>query len=158
MSFQNIRDLIDSIFSVIKTIGIIDILDMALLSYIIYLALKLMRETRAGQLIKGIVLLAGGYIICKSLQLRVTTYIISKALDIGLIAVLIIFQPELRRALEKVGRARMSQFFGFGETQSDLETKWARAIQAICYSCVELSATFTGALIVIERRTRLGSR
>ena len=158
MSFQNIRDLIDSIFSVIKTIGIIDILDMALLSYIIYLALKLMRETRAGQLIKGIVLLAGGYIICKSLQLRVTTYIISKALDIGLIAVLIIFQPELRRALEKVGRARMSQFFGFGETQSDLETKWARAIQAICDSCVELSATFTGALIVIERRTRLGEQ
>ena len=156
MSLQDIRD---SLLSVIKTMGIVDFIDIALLTYIIYLLLKLIRETRAGQLIKGIVLLVGAYVICNYIQLKAVTYLIKQTIDIGLIAVLILFQPELRRALEKVGRTRMGlKMFGFGDSRTDLEERWSVAVEAICDSCVELSATCTGALIVIERQVRLGEQ
>ena len=118
-----------------------------------------MRETRAGQLVKGIVLLALGYLISSIVGLKSLKYIISTAFDIGLIAIIILFQPELRRALEKVGRTRLGfNLFGFGESQDELTEKWSDAIQSICDSCVELSATCTGALIVIERQTKLGEQ
>lgn len=156
MSFQDIKD---SLFSVVKTMGVVDFIDILLLTYIVYLLLKLIRETRAGQLMKGIVLLVIAYLVAKYVELKSITYIIKQALDVGLIALLILFQPELRRALEKVGRTKMGlSILGFGETKSDLETKWNSAIQAICDSCVELSATCTGALIVVERQVRLGEQ
>ena len=156
MSFQDIKD---SLFSVVKTMGVVDFIDILLLTYIVYLLLKLIRETRAGQLMKGIVLLVIAYVVAKYVELKSITYIIKQALDVGLIALLILFQPELRRALEKVGRTKMGlNILGFGETKSDLETKWNSAIQAICDSCVELSATCTGALIVVERQVRLGEQ
>lgn len=156
MSFQDIKD---SLFSVVKTMGVVDFIDILLLTYIVYLLLKLIRETRAGQLMKGIVLLVIAYVVAKYVELKSITYIIKQALDVGLIALLILFQPELRRALEKVGRTKMGlSILGFGETKSDLETKWNSAIQAICDSCVELSATCTGALIVVERQVRLGEQ
>lgn len=156
MSFQDIKD---SLFSVVKTMGVVDFIDILLLTYIVYLLLKLIRETRAGQLMKGIVLLVIAYVVAKYVELKSITYIIKQALDVGLIALLILFQPELRRALEKVGRTKMGlSILGFGETKSDLETKWNSAIQAICDSCVELSATCTGALIVVERQVKLGEQ
>ena len=156
MSFQDIKD---SLFSVVKTMGVVDFIDILLLTYIVYLLLKLIRETRAGQLMKGIVLLVIAYVVAKYVELKSITYIRKHALDVGLIALLILFQPELRRALEKVGRTKMGlSILGFGETKSDLETKWNSAIQAICDSCVELSATCTGALIVVERKVRLGEQ
>ena len=99
MSFQDIKD---SLFSVVKTMGVVDFIDILLLTYIVYLLLKLIRETRAGQLMKGIVLLVIAYVVAKYVELKSITYIIKQALDVGLIALLILFQPELRRALEKV--------------------------------------------------------
>ncbi|MBE6839711.1 MAG: diadenylate cyclase CdaA [Ruminococcus sp.] len=156
MSFQDIKD---SLFSVVKTMSIVDFIDIALLTYLVYLILKLVKETRAGQLIKGILLLVAAYVVFNAIQLKAVTYIIKQTIDIGLIAVLILFQPELRRALEKVGRTRMGlKMFGFGESRSDLHERWTPAIQAICDSCIELSATCTGALIVIERQVRLGEQ
>ena len=152
-------DIIDSILNVLNTVTIVDFVDIAILSYLIYLLIKLVRETRAGQLVKGIVLLALGYLISSIVGLKSIKYIISTILNIGLIAIIIIFQPELRRALEKVGRTRLGfNLFGFGESQDELTEKWSDAIQSICDSCVELSATCTGALIVIERQTKLGEQ
>lgn len=152
-------DIIDSILNVLNTVTIVDFVDIAILSYLVYLLIKLVRETRAGQLVKGIVLLALGYLISSVVGLKSLKYIISTAFDIGLIAIIILFQPELRRALEKVGRTRLGfNLFGFGESQDELTEKWSDAIQSICDSCVELSATCTGALIVIERQTKLGEQ
>ena len=154
-----LMDIIDSILNVLNTVTIVDFVDIAILSYLVYLLIKLVRETRAGQLVKGIVLLALGYLISSIVGLKSLKYIISTAFDIGLIAIIILFQPELRRALEKVGRTRLGfNLFGFGESQDELTEKWSDAIQSICDSCVELSATCTGALIVIERQTKLGEQ
>lgn len=163
MSLENLKmtlhDFLDSLLSVIKTVNIVDIIDVLLLAYIVYLMLKLIRETRAGQLVKGIVLLVAGYLISKYIGLKTITYILSQMLDIGIIAMLILFQPELRRAIEKVGRTKIGlTFFGLGETADELSFKWNKAIEAVCDSCVELSATCTGALIVMERQVKLGEQ
>ena len=146
-------------FSILKTLEFRDFIDIIVLAYIIYLLLKLIRETRAGQLVKGIVLLVAGYFLCSVLKLKIMQFILSKALNIGLIAVLILFQPELRRTLEKFGRARVGlRALGLNLSSDELSQKWDTAIEAICDSCVELSASCTGALIVVERQVRLGEQ
>ena len=156
MSFHDIKD---AFFSILTTLEFIDVIDVAILAYIIYVALKLIRETRAGQLLKGILLFVAGYFLSKFFQLKIIEYLLKSALDIGLIAMIILFQPELRRALEKFGRTKFDILnFGFGQGSDVLVKKWENAIDSICDSCVELSATCTGALIVVERQVRLGEQ
>lgn len=151
-----LRDILDMIFSVIKTAQPVDILDILVLSYVVYLGMKLIRETRAGQLIKGIFLLLFVYIIASWINMKAISYLLSETLNIGLIALIILFQPELRRTLEKAGYTKLGlRFSGSSNVDSGV---WSRTIDVICDACVELSATSTGALIVIERQTRLGEQ
>ena len=153
------HDITDAFLSILSTLEFKDFIDMGILSYIIYIALKLIRETRAGQLVKGIMFLVGAYFISKYLKLKVIEYLLKGTLDIGFIAMIILFQPELRRALEKFGRAKLDILsFGFGQGSDSLTKKWESAIESICDSCVELSATCTGALIVVERQVKLGEQ
>ncbi len=153
------HDMKYAFFSLMTTIELKDIMDLAVLAYIIYLLLKLIRETRAGQLVKGILLLVAAYFISSLLELTVMEYILGHALDIGLLAMLILFQPELRRALEQFGQTKIGiKLMGIGIPSNDVKQRWNTAIEAICDSCVELSASCTGALIVIERKTRLGEQ
>ena len=153
------HDMKYAVVSVLSTLEFRDLVDLLALSYIIYLLLKLIRETRAGQLIKGILLLVAGYFISSFLKLKVIKYILEKVLDIGFLAMIILFQPELRRVLEKFGRTKLGvHFLGLGINSDELVQKWNVAIEAICDSCVELSASCTGALIVVERQVRLGER
>ena len=153
------HDITDAFLSILSTLEFKDFIDMGILAYIIYIALKLIRETRAGQLVKGIMFLVGAYFISKFLKLKVIEYLLKSTLDIGLIAMIILFQPELRRALEKFGRAKLDILnFGFGQGSDSLTKKWESAIEAMCDSCVELSATCTGALIVVERQVKLGEQ
>lgn len=156
---MSLRDIKDAFLSIISTIEFIDIIDVVILTYLIYLLLKLIRETRAGQLVKGILLLVGGYFVSDFLELKTITYILKQALDVGIIIIIILFQPELRRVLEKAGRTKISmRFLSFGQNTDELTRKWETAIDAVCDSCVELSASLTGALIVIERQVRLGEQ
>ena len=112
--FDSIKDALNSVWNVILSITPIDIVDMVLLTYLVYLFIKLMRETRAGQLIKGIVLFIIAYLISKNVGLKAITYLIDRMLDIGLVALIVMFQPELRRALEKVGRTQLGVCRAFG--------------------------------------------
>ena len=156
---SGIRDFFDGLLSVLSTIKPIDIVDVLILAYVIYMLLKLIRETRAGQLLKGILLLVIGYWISRLIGLTAVTYILKQTLSIGVLAMIILFQPELRRALEKAGRTKFGiKLFGLGQGTDELQQKWDPAIEAICDSCVELSATCTGALIVVERQVRLGEQ
>lgn len=157
--YDSIKDALNSAWNMLLSITPIDIVDMVLLTYLVYLFIKLMRETRAGQLIKGIILFIIAYLISKNIGLKAITYIIDRMLDIGLVALIVMFQPELRRALEKVGRTQLGvRLFGLGETVDEVTSKWSHAINAICDSCAELSSTCTGALIVIECQTKLGEQ
>lgn len=147
--------------NVIASMTPIDGLDILMLSIIIYALMKWVKETRAEQLVKGIAVLGAAYGIAAILEMKAITFLLSRTFDIGLLALLIMFQPELRRALEKVGHTKVGQLgvFQLGSEMSD-ETvaKWNTAIEAICDACDDLSATTTGALIVIERQTKLGEQ
>ena len=153
------QQVLDAFLSVISTFKPIDVLDVLILTYVIYLLLKLIRETRAGQLVKGIIFLVAGYFVSKAIGLKVVSYLLQNALSMGVLAMIILFQPELRRALEKAGRSKFGiRLFGLGQNSDELKQKWVPAIDAICDSCVELSASCTGALIVVERQVRLGEQ
>lgn len=149
------------VWDVFKTFEFIDIVDVLLFSYLIYKGWNLIRETRAYQLVKGILLLTLAYLVAQTLELKMLTFVLSKTFDIGLFALLVIFQPELRRILEKVGRTKVR---GLGilnlgtQENDDISVRWENAIGAIIDSCDELAATTTGALIVIERQTKLGEQ
>lgn len=84
--------------------GLVDYLDILLLAYLIYKGIKIIKETRAEQLIKGIILLAILFFVVNQFQLKAMKVIIETFLNVGIIAILIVFQPELRRVLEKMGR------------------------------------------------------
>ena len=156
MSFGDIKD---AFLSILSTLELIDVIDVAILAYVIYILLKLIRETRAGQLVKGIVILVAVYFISEFLGFKTITYLLRQTLDIGLIAMIILFQPELRRMLEKAGRTKFGvRWLGIGQSSDELTEMWDGPIEAICDSCVELSATCTGALIVVERAVRLGEQ
>ncbi|MCI7805315.1 MAG: diadenylate cyclase CdaA [Oscillospiraceae bacterium] len=153
-----VKNILNMVWNVMQSITFMDVIDILLMSYLVYLLIKLIRETRAGQLVKGILFIVIAYVISNLIGLKAMSYIIKSALDIGLLAILIMFQPEIRRALEKAGRSKIGiTLFSVGET-ADQSAKWNTCIEAICDSCVDLSATKTGALIVIERQTKLGEQ
>ena len=135
------------------SVTVFDVIDILLLTFLVYSLIKLMRETRAMQLLKGIFLLLIVFILVKSFDLKVMGYLIDNFLQVGIIALIIVFQPELRRILEKVGRAKVSTLGGSSER---IATDRDKAIAGIAEACARLHDSKTGALIVIERETRLG--
>lgn len=152
-------DFINSFTNVISSITVMDLIDILLMSFLIYKLWKLVKETRATQLIKGIILLAVAYFVVDALGLKTLTFILSNTFSIGLFALLVIFQPELRRALEKVGRTKMKTLNIFSAIEDeDITSRWEKTINIIVDSCEDLSAATTGALIVIERQTKLGEQ
>lgn len=154
-----IKNTLSMIWSVIQTMTVLDIIDILLMSYLVYLLIKLVRETRASQLIKGIFLVVIVYFLSTLIGFKSITYVTETILDVGLLAIIIMFQPEIRRALEKAGRTKLgASLFNFTDKSDELIQSWKKAIDAICESCEELSKTKTGALIVVEQQTRLGEQ
>lgn len=147
------------VLDVIRDFEIQDLIDILLVSYLIYKAFKLVRETRAEQLIKGILLLAVSYFLAKTLLLKTMSYILEQIFQIGIIALIVLFQPELRRALEKFGRSKVVDFGSFSsETSEKKAVIWGKVIDRLCMGVEKLSETKTGALIVIEQKTKLGEQ
>lgn len=156
---MDMRDIFNAFISVCMSISLADILDMVLLSYLLFKFMQLVRETRAQQLVKGICIMLVGYLIADFLQLKIMTLLLTTCFQWGILALIIMFQPELRRILEKIGRAKIVDFSMFGNADAqDMSEPWNKAINAICDATSSLSSTATGALIVCERQTRLGEQ
>ena len=118
---------------------------------VIFLAAKIIKfakNSRAWQLLKGIFFLLIANSISYFLQLRILNYLLSIVMTWGVFALIVIFQPELRRALEQLGTNKFTRFFGIDK---DIETRTKEDIYKIIIAATELSKTRTGALIVIER-------
>lgn len=147
-------------FASVLPITFWDVLDIAVLGYLIYKVIKLMRETRAGGLFKGLIILVAIYLISSIFQMKAIKYLLNKAMEVGLFALIVLFQPELRRTLEKIGHSKVSKIgvFGSNESSNDTAVVWNNAIDSICDACEDLSSTTTGALIVIEMETKLGEQ
>lgn len=136
----------------ISNLRIFDIIDILIIALIVYKAIEFLRETRAGQLVKGIVLLLALYAFAIAFKLAVLRWLLSAVFGSAIVAVAIIFQPELRRLLERVGQTRIS---GLQSSNSDAENV-IESVDKICKTAGQLQKTKTGALIVFERRTQLG--
>lgn len=125
------------------------ILDITIVIFLAYELLRMVKDSRAWQLVKGIALLIIATALSKVLNLYILNYLLSAIMDWGVILIIIIFQPEIRRALEQIGGTnRLSRFFGFDK---DIITKTKEDIYKIVIAAYELAKNKTGALIVIER-------
>ncbi len=135
----------------ITHITVIDVIDIAIIAFLFYNFMRLVQQTRAEQLIKGLIFIVIFWRLSALFGLRMVNFFIENMMTIGLVAILIVFQPELRRILEYIGRSRM--FMGAGGEQLD-ETS-AKMVEEIANAVVALSEKRIGALIVIERETGL---
>lgn len=140
----------DSLKKIFSVYRITDVIDILLVAYILYKGVKLVRETRAGQLVKGIAILVLLTLFSSWLQLNTINYILRNTLQVGVVALLVVFQPELRRALEKIGRSNISRLFNVIDDEALI------MIDEVCRAAQSLSLDKVGALIVIERDTKLG--
>ena len=151
----NWRTVLDSFFSAFnqfRTISFIDIIDILIVAYIIYRIMKLLKDTSAERLIKGIIILVGIMLLASMLHLTMISWLLQQALNVGLFAIVVVFQPELRRLLEQIGKGNFSRLIVPADAPDEVESMIAATVSA----CADMSRTKTGALIVFERRERLG--
>lgn len=135
----------------IKLISLV--IDLVIVCFLAYKVFHMLKNTRAWQLLKGIIFLVLATFISKFLNLYILNYILSSVMTYGVFLLIVVFQPELRRGLEQIGSTnRFSRLFGIDK---DLEAKKKENIYRIAIAATELSKTKTGALIVIERDIRI---
>ncbi len=128
-----------------------DIIEILFIAFVLYSILVWIKDTKAWSLLKGIIVVGVFTIIAYILNLRTILWIASKTISVGIIALVIIFQPELRRALEQLGRKRIvSGLFNFGEGKDKGELFSAKTAEEIVKAVYDMAAVRTGALIVIE--------
>ena len=137
--------------SYIKTMNVSDFVDIAIMSYVIYRVLLLIRRSRSGQVAKAIVIIFAALGIATLFDLNIISFLLSRAVELGLIAIIIIFQPEMRRILEKVGSGRLTGVFSKEAVPEEMEN----AIIQTVTTFTALSRDRVGALIVFERKTLL---
>ena len=136
-----------------------DAVDIIIVAFLIYGVVKLVRETRAGQLVKGLFLLVILFIISSYFNLVMVSRVLAYFFQFAFVAILIVFQPEIRKALEQVGRNNVGQSIAAGVTGRDRSYDRAqirKAINAVVDGVGILQQLKMGALIVFERKTKLG--
>ena len=154
MGFQESVDAVMSNLRVFNPVR--DTIDILIISFVFYQLIVFARKSHAGQLIKGLVLLLAFFALANVLELRTVSWVLNNVLTIGFTAAVIIFQPELRRALERMGQSTgwAGQLFSRRDDPS-LRGVWQSAVVAICDAAEQLSDTRTGALMVLERNNNL---
>ncbi len=152
--YNEIINTMDSIFSTsifsIRTLSITSLFDMVIVAIITYYLLLWTKKTHAWSLFKGVITLVAVWIVAYIFKLYTLSWIISNTFNVGIIAIIILFQPEIRKALEQLGR---NSPLNFNENVYDTSSK---VINEILTACEKMSAKKTGALIVIEQNTPLG--
>lgn len=148
-----------TILNLARQFSLKDALDVAIMTALLYGGIKLVRETRAGQLVKGIILLIALFMISSYLQLTMLYALLHAFLESAFMVVVILFQPEIRKALEQVGRNKVGQSLknvvsGKEKEYGRAETR--RAIEGVGEATAILQQMRMGALIVFERHTKLG--
>lgn len=144
-------NLLEKLGNNISTMGIADYIDIMIVAFVIYNIFKFVRDTRASQLVKGIGVLMVFMYIAELLKMKTVSFILETTFEIGLIAIIIVFQPELRKVLEKVGTSTLKNIIRIGDDDSEENN-----IGEVCTAVSKLAASKTGALILIERNTKLG--
>lgn len=137
-----------------------DTLDILLVALFLYFIIRLVRDSRAEQLLRGILFLVVLYVVAHFLKLQTVLFLLQAVFDNALLLLIVVFQPEVRRALEQAGNSRsgIARFFGGFKAENNAThiEQWNKAIDATVDALEILQKEKMGALIVMERTTRLG--
>ncbi len=150
--FNTITALWNQILYAVSNIRFFDVVDILIIAFIIYKAIQFLRETRAGQLVKGILFLLILYAFAIVFELAVLRWLLSAIVGSAIVALAIVFQPELRRILERVGQVKL----GHSQTTDSEVAIVLESIDKICKAAGTMQENKIGALIVFERKTQLG--
>ena len=151
MGFNSV---VDYTVSFIRLLRVNDLVDICIVAIAVYYFMMATRGTRAVQLIKGVLILVALYMASSVLKFYTLNYIMSALVQVAMFGMIVIFQPELRNLLEKMGRLKIGHFLGI--VTDSAEQGIDNVIENISRASWNMSQTKTGALIVIERNTRLG--
>ena len=147
---EAIKEVLNRITGIFSTmIPIVDLIDILIVSVLLYYAFMFVRERRAGKLAIGVVLLVAALFVSELVGMKALSFIIENIMQVGLLALIIIFQPELRSILEKMGG-------GLKTFSTKRSSETVTQIDELTTACADLSESRTGALIAIERQTKLG--
>ena len=143
--------MIDNLMGILMSIKTTDIIDIVVVAYLIYRLLGFIKETRAQQLFRGILLIVAFFLVSEIFNLSLLNWLFTRLITVGPIAVVILFQPEIRRGLEQIGRRGVlsRQFRDMGK--EEIYATVHRIVDAVD----DFSSTHTGALMAIERETML---
>ena len=130
-----------------------DLLDIAILSFVIYKLLWMLRKTSSGRVMRGILIFLLAMFLSYTLDLTATSFVLDWVVELGILALVILFQPELRRLLEKMGSGRIGQVFASSKEPEGAEVE--RAIQQTTEAYADMSRDKVGALMVFERQNLL---
>lgn len=140
-----------------RHISVIDVIDILLLTVVFYYIYRFVRDRRAGKLAIGLLLIMGIMACSEVFDMRAIQYVFQNFYQVGFIAIIIVFQPELRAALEKMGGAApLTGLKSLGSSENRDMVALTHAVDNLCEAVCDLSLDKTGALIVIERTTKLG--
>jgi len=138
------------------SIGIFDILDILLVAYIIYKVIFWIKETRAWALFKGILVIFIFAAVSFFLKLNTILWILSKTISVGIIAVIVVFQPEMRKALEQLGKGKFFSYFAKIGLSHEDEKETSKSIDEVVKAAEKMAAVKTGALVLMEQEVPLG--
>ncbi len=153
------REISGNLQLLFRNVSWFDVLDVLIVAFIIYEVVVLVRHTRAAQLARGVALLLAVYVFALVSNMRALTYILNAVMGFGIVVLAVVFQPELRRAIEQVGggsvNSAISRIFRRAPMGDEMRSAWQKAIAAVCDAVEHMAEERTGALIVLERRTNL---
>ncbi len=156
--WQTLQNMLNGAANMVQIDGPVVVLDILIVALLVYAVIMLVRQTHTWQMAKGIVVFIVIYMMAYILNMRTLLYLIDSFMLYGIVAMVVVFQPELRRALELMGRTGFSRVAALrpgGAHSGDMRSVWQNAVVEICDTAENLSKTKTGALIVIERSTNL---
>ena len=148
---DRIREVLNTGLELAKLIGVSDIIDIALIAFLIYYVFRFVRRSRSGQVAKAILIIIVGMALANLFHLRVVSFLLNNAVELGLITLVIIFQPEIRRFLERMGSGKIKELFIAEGYSDEVES----AIEETVKAYVSMSKDKVGALMVFERKTML---
>lgn len=148
---EHIMSFFTTLYNNLQLMRLSDVLDILIVAYIIYKGVNIIQKTHAFRLAKGLALVVVALGLSEVLNLTMISYFITKGLELGMIAVVILFQPELRRILEKIGSGKISGLFSSAPRALGMDN----AITQTALAYKVMSASKTGALMVFERSSDL---
>lgn len=154
---MSLAELLDSVVNTLHTFKLRDLIDILIISLAFYQLILFARKSRAGQLVQGVVLLLAFFALAQALELRTVRWVLNNVLTVAFTAAVVLFQPELRRMLERMGQTTTwaGNLFFNRKNDPSLRGVWQNAAVAICDAAEQLSDTRTGALMVLERNNNL---